>query len=167
MRFMRLFVLALVILCPFQALAKTGYVNLMRAFEKTAQGRRVKARLEKSAEKAKKHFKSEELKMQKEEKAFKKDAPLLTDQARAHKIQQLQQKFLKFQKDAKNKELELQKLQNELMNPVIEKLKKVIREVAKKEAYLVVENIGNDVLWVSPQLNLTEKVYKAFNRKYK
>ena len=151
----------------FRSFAKTGYVNLMEAFENTKQGRRVKARLEQSAKKAKKHFKSEELKMQKEDQAFKKEAPLLSEQARVQKIQQLQQKFLDFQRKAKNKEIELQKLQNQLTNPVIAKLKKVSGEVAKKESFLVIKNMGNDVLWVSPELDLTKKIYKAFNKKHK
>lgn len=153
--------------CSFHSFAKTGYVNLMKAFENTKQGRRVKARLEQSAKKAKKHFESEELKIKKEDQSFKKEAPLLSEQARVQKLQQLQQKFLEFQRKAKNKEIELQKLQNQLTNPVIEKLKKVSGEVAKKESYLVVKNMGNDVLWVSPELDLTKKVYKAFNKKYK
>ena len=53
------------------------------------------------------------------------------------------------------------------MNPVIENLKTVIGNVAKRESYLVVENIGNDVLWVDQSLNLTNKVSKEFNKKYK
>ena len=146
---------------------KIAYVNIMEAFEQTKQGRRVKSQLEKSAEKAQKQIKSRELKIQKEEEALKKEAPLLSEQARAQKIQQLQKKILDFQRDVKNKDLELQNLQNQLMNPIIEKLKKVIGEVAKKQSYLVVENIGNDVLWVSPELDLTQKVYKEFNKKYK
>lgn len=147
--------------------AKTAYVNLMEAFEKTKQGRRVKAQLEKTAEKAKKEFKSLELKIQKEEESLKKEAPLLSEQARAQKIQQLQQKFVNFQRDVKNKDLELQNLQNQLMNPVIERLKQVIGELAKRENYLVVENINSDVLWVSPESDLTQKVHKEFNKKYK
>lgn len=164
---MKLFLLSIAIFYSFESFAKTGYVNLMVAFENTRQGRRVRTRLERDAEKAKKHYKSMELKIQQEEKALQKEAPLLSEQARAKKIQQLQKKILEFQRSAKNKDLELQNLQNKLTNPVLTKLKKVIGEVAKKESYLVVENIGNDVLWVSPELNLTTKVYKAFNKKYK
>ncbi len=164
---MKFFLLIIVAFYSFNSFAKTGYVDIMEAFEKTKQGRRVKAQLEKTAETAKNKFKSMELKIQKEEEALKKEAPILTEQARAEKIQQLQQKILNFQKDVKNKDMELQNLQNKLMKPIIEKLKKVSGEVAKAESYLVVENINNDILWVSPKLNLTQKVYKKYNKKYK
>ncbi len=164
---MKWFFIGTVIFFSFQSLAKTGYVNLMSAFENTHQGRRVKNRIEKSAEKAKEEFKAIERKIQKEEAKLKKEAPLLSESARSQKIQQLQQKILDFQKSAKDKDLELQNLQNQLMNPVIDRLKTVIGEVARKESYLVIENIGNDILWVSPQLDLTKKVWTAFNKKYK
>ena len=164
---MRLLFLSIFVFYSFHSFAKTGYVNLMEAFEKTKQGRRVQTRLEQNTKKAKKYFKSIELQIQKEEEALKKEAPILSEQARAKKIQQLQRKFLNFQKEAKSKDLELQNLQNKLMNPVIEKLKAIIGEVAQKESYLIIENIGSDVLWVSPELDLTAKVYKAFNKKYK
>lgn len=164
---MRLFLLSMVILYSGHSFSKMAYVNLMEAFENTKQGKRAKVQLEKKAEQAKKKFKSIEVKIQKEEAALKKEAPLLSEQGRAQKIQKLQQKILNFQREAKNKDIELQKLQNKLMNPVLERLKSVIGTIAKKESYLIIENIGADVLWVSPELNLTKKVYKAFNKKYK
>ena len=164
---MRFFLLSFIIFCSFSTFAKTGYVDLMSAFENTRQGQRIKSRLKKSTEAAKKQIKSQELKIQKDEQAFKKEAPLLSEQARAKKIQQLQQKILNFQRNAKSKDLELQKLQNSLVNPVLVNLKKVIGNMAKKESYLVIENIGTDVLWVSSELNLTNKVSKEFNRRYK
>ena len=164
---MKLLLTFLIIFAPFQSFSKTGYVNLMEAFGNTKQGQRVKTRLEKTANKAKVEFKSKELKLQKEEESLKKEMAMLSEQARAQKISRLQQKIVNFQKEAKNKDTELQKLQNKLMNPIFEKLKKVIAEVAKKESYTVVENIGTEVLWVSPTLNLTTKVYKTYNKRYK
>ena len=164
---MKLFLTVLIALFSFQSFSKTAYVNLMQAFENTKQGRKVRVRLEKTANKAKVEFKSKELKLQKEEESLKKEMALLSEQARAQKISQLQQKILNLQKEAKNKDTELQKLQNELMNPIVERLKKVIAKAAKKESYTVVENLGSEVLWVDPKLNLTSKVYKSYNKKYK
>ena len=164
---MKLFLVLLVALFSFQSFSKTAYVNLMKAFENTKQGQKVKAQLKKSTNKAKSDFKSKELKLQKEEESLKKEMALLSEQARAQKISQLQQKILNFQQSAKNKDVELQKLQNKLMNPVLERLKKIIGEIAKKESYTVVKNFGTEVLWVSPELDLTTKVYKAYNKKHR
>ncbi|MCZ0933098.1 MAG: OmpH family outer membrane protein [Oligoflexia bacterium] len=164
---MKLFLIVLVAFFSFQSFSKTAYVHLMKAFENTKQGRKVKTRLEKTANKAKAEFKSKELRLQKEEESLKKEMALLTEQARAQKISQLQQKIVNFQKEAKNKDTELQNLQNKLMNPILERLKKVIAEVAKKQSYAMVKNVGTEVLWVSPELDLTTQVYKAYNKRYK
>ena len=90
---------------------RTGYVDMMKAFENTKQGRRVKAKLEKLTEKAKKEFKATELSLQKEEGKLKKEAPLLSEQGRMQRVQQLQQKIVDYQKSVKDKEIELQNLQ--------------------------------------------------------
>ena len=164
---MKLFLTVLIVTFSFQSFSQTAYVNLMQAFEKTKQGQKIKRQLEKTANKAKAQFKTKELKLQEEEKALKKEMALLSEQARAQKISQLQQKILNFQNEAKNKDVELQNLQNKLMNPILERLKKVIGETAKKGSYTAVKNISADVLWVSPELDLTVKVYKAYNKKYK
>ena len=164
---MRLLLIFLITFFSFQSFSKTAYVNLMQAFEKTKQGQRVKVRLEKTADQAKSQFKSKELKLQKEEEALQKEMALLSEQARAQKISQLQQKILNFQKEAKNKDVELQNLQNKLMNPILERLKKVIAELAKKGSYTIVEDFGSEVLWVSPDLDLTSQVYKTYNKKHK
>ena len=164
---MKVFLTVLIAFFSFQSFSKTGYVNLMQAFEKTNQGQKVRRQLEKTANKAKAEFKSKELKLQREEESLKKEMALLSEQARGQKISQLQQKILNFQKEAKEKDAELQNLQNKLMNPVLDRLKRVIAEAAKKESYSAVKNIGTEVLWVSPELDLTNKVYKIYNKKYK
>ena len=164
---MKLFLIILIACFSFQSFSKTAYVNLMQAFEKTKQGQKVRRQLEKTADKAKKQFKNKELKLQKEEEALKKEMALLSEQARTQKISQLQQKILNFQKEAKSKDVELQSLQNKLMNPILERLKKVIGEIAKKGSYTAVKSIDSEVLWVSPELDLTVKVYKSYNKKYK
>ena len=164
---MKLLLTVLIAIFSFQSFSQTAYVNLMQAFEKTKQGQKIKRQLEKTANKAKAQFKTKELKLQEEEKALKKEMALLSEQARTQKISQLQQKILNFQNEAKKKDVELQNLQNKLMNPILDRLKKVIGETAKKGSYTSVKNIGADVLWVSPELDLTVKVYKAYNKKYK
>lgn len=146
---------------------KTAYVSLALVFERTKKGQKVKSQLEKSAEAAKKKLHAKELAFKKEEEALKKEAPLLSEQARMERVQKLQEKYVDYQREKQSKELELQNLQTRLMNPVFEQIKRVAGEVAKKEGYSLVENIGNDILWVDSSLNLTKQVIVQFNKKYK
>ena len=156
-----------IVLFSFQSLAKTAYVDIMKAFENTKQGKAVKSRLEMESKKAQKNFKSLEMKLQKEEADLKKEAGILSKEAMEQKILQFQQKVANFQKSAQSKDTELQKLQNTLMSPILERLRAVIGEAAKKESYQLVQNVGPDVLWVDPSLDLTKKIVKAYNKKYK
>ena len=154
-------------LLSFQSFAKTGFVNMMEAFEQTNQGKKVKIRLEKESKKAENNLKALENKLKEEEANLKKEVALLSNQGRAEKISKFQEKVFNFQKNAKNKETELQKLQTQLMEPVLNRLKSVAGEIAKKEKYTVIKNMGADTLWVAPELDVTKKVYKAYNKKYK
>ena len=65
------------------------------------------------------------------------------------------------------KKQELQKLEDQLMAPIIAKLEKAIAEVAKKEGYTVVKAKDKNTLWVSSSADLTKKVYTRFNKKNK
>ena len=164
---MKWFILSLFILVSFNAFAKVGYVDMVKAMEQTRQGKRVKSKLEKNLADAKKSIKNIENSLKKERSNLEKEVPLLSDEKRAQKIQQFQQKVMKSQQEAERKQLELKQLEDQLMNPVFEKLKKVIASISKKEGYEVVHNIDKSVLWVSPELNLTKKTYNLFNKRYK
>ena len=164
---MKYFILILVALVSFDVFAKTGYVDMVKAIEYTKQGKKVKSKLEKSLAAAKKSMKSIENNLKKERSNLEKEVPLLSDEKRSQKIQQFQQKVMRSQQQAESKQLELKKLEDKLMNPVVERLRKVISSIAKKEGYEVVHNIDKSVLWVSPKLDLTKKVYTLFNKKYR
>ena len=162
----RLFLL-LSLLFSLPCFAKTGYMNLMKAFESTHQGKKVKARLKKESKKAQNNLKTAENKLKQEEAGLQKEVALLSDQQKTQKIFKFQEKVSNFQREAKSKEMELQKLQGRLMDPILERLKLVTADIAKKEEYKAIKNMGPETLWVSPDLNITNKVVKAYNKKYK
>ena len=147
--------------------AKTGYVDMKEAIQNTRQGRRVQKQLQADLEKVKKEISALETQLTKERAKLEEDIPLLSEQKRAQRVQKFQQKVLEFQKKAEERKAALQKLENKLMGPVIQRLQQVIGQMAAKEGYAVVLNRDNNVLWVSPELDMTKKVATRFNKKYK
>ena len=147
--------------------AKTGYVDMKEAIQSTRQGRRVQKQLQADLEKVKKEISALEAGLTKERAKLEEDIPLLSEQKRAQRVQKFQQKVLESQKKAEEKKAALQKLENKLMSPVLQRLQKVIGQMAAKEGYKVVLNRDNNVLWVSPELDMTKKVATRFNKKYK
>ena len=49
----------------------------------------------------------------------------------------------------------------------MKKMKPVLKKISKEKGYTRVEKISPDVLWVSDDVNETESVIKAYNKKYK
>lgn len=162
----RLFLL-LSLLFSLPCFAKTGYMNLMEAFESTRQGKKVKTRLERESKKAQSKLKTAENKLKQEEAGLQQEMALVSDQEKSKKIFKFQEKVSSFQREAKSKEVELQKLQGRLMDPILERLKLVTADTAKKEKYEVIKNMGPETLWVAPDLDITNQVVKAYNKKYK
>lgn len=147
--------------------AKTGYVDMKEAIQNTRQGRRVQKQLQADLEKVKKEISALEAGLTKDRAKLEEDIPLLSEQKRAQRVQKFQQKVLESQKKAEEKKAALQKLENKLMSPVLQRLQQVIGQMAAKEGYTVVLNRDNNVLWVSPELDMTKKVVTRFNKKYK
>ena len=142
-------------------------MNLMQVFESTNRGKKVKTRLERESKTAEKKLRAAEQNLKKEEESLKKEVALLSGQAKSQKIFMFQEKVSKLQREAKEKDMELQKLQGRLMEPILEQMKVVTGNVAKKGKYQIVKNIGPDTIWVAPELDITKQVIKAYNKKYK
>jgi len=164
---MKYIIYSLIALLTFDALAKVGYVEMVQVIQKTKQGRRVQNKLEKSLSKAKKSMATIDKKLKNERRSLEKELPLLSEAKRAQKIQQFQQKVMRSQQEAEAKQLELKKLEDQLMRPVIDRVRVVLSIIAKQEGFKVIHNLDKNVLWVSPESNLTEKVYTLFNKTYK
>ena len=163
---MRFFVF-IICLCAPICFAKTGYVDMKGAIQNTRQGRKVQKRLQGDLKKVKKEISALETQLTKERAKLEQDIPLLSEQKRAQRVQQFQQKVLKSQKEAEAKKVALQQLEDKLMSPIIQKIQRVISQVAAKEGYTAILNKDNNVLWVSPDLDMTKKVSAQFNKKHK
>ena len=164
---MKFFISFLLIMAAPFGFAKTGYVDMKEAIQNTRQGRRVQKQLQADLKKVKTEIAALEAGLTKERAKLEEDIPMLSEQKRAQRVQKFQQKVLESQKTAEGKKAALQKLENKLMNPVIQKLQKVIGQIAAKEGYTVILNKDNTVLWVSSDRDLTKQVSSRFNKKYK
>lgn len=150
------------------AAAKTGYVNAPKAIEATKHGKRVKAQMESELERAKKSMTDIENSLKKEKESLEREAPMLSEKAKAQKIQQFQQRVLESQKKMEDRQRKLQALEKRLMGPIIENLKAVIGELARKEGYQVIyDSGGKDILWVAPDADLTAKAVSLLNKRLK
>ena len=78
---------------------------------------------------------------------------------------ELQEEMMKFQKTVGENQMEIQKREKELVEPILVKMKVVIEKVANAKGYnMVLEKQGQNVLFAQKDLDLTDTVVEAFEK---
>ncbi len=143
--------------------AKIGYVDLQKAIQETSAGKKAKKDLEKEFNSKKADLQKKEADLKKMGDDLEKKKVALSDDVRAKKTQELQGEMMKFQREVGESQMNIQKKERDLTQPIIDKLQGSIEKVAKKDGYtMVLEKSEQSVLWAQKDADLTEAVVKDF-----
>lgn len=144
---------------------KIATVDLQKALQSVEAGKKAKAQLEKEFAAKKKDIEKEQAALKKMDEEFKKQSVVMNEEARAKKQGELQARFMKYQEMAARSQAELQQKEAQLTEPLINKLRGVVSDVAKKKGYtLVLEKNENTVLYSQDKDDLTNDVVTSFNK---
>ena len=144
---------------------KLGTVDMQKALQAVDEGRKAKSQLEKEFNERKKSIQAEEASIRKAGEEFKKQSAVLTDEAKAKKNSELQERMMKLQELTMRSQQDIQKKERELTDPLIKRLRIVIEKIAKEKGYTVVlEKNENTVLYSPEKDDLTTEVVSAFNK---
>jgi outer membrane protein len=147
---------------------KIGLVDMQQALQSVDSGKKAKAQLESEFNKRKKEIQSEEASIKKMTEEFKKQSLVMSDEAKAKKQAEIQEKIMKYQELTARSQAEIQQKEQELTRPLITKLRSVIADVAKKKGYnMILEKSDTNVLFSQDKDDLTEEVVKGFNKESK
>ncbi len=150
------------------ATLKVAYVDLQKALQTVDAGKSAKSQLEKDVAAKRTELEKAQAALQQEAEQFEKKSAILNDSAKAAKQQELQKKFMEFQKTASESQTDLQKRERELTKPLIDELRAIIEGIGKEKGYqLIVEKNEGAVLYAEAGSDLTEVVVEKFNSKYK
>ncbi len=145
---------------------KIGTVNMQKALQSVDAGKKAKAQLEKEFNAKKKDLQNEEANLRKITEDFKKQQMVMNDDARAKKQGEIQERIMKYQEATQKSQMEIQQKEHELTEPILNKLRGVITELAKNKGYsIVLERNENMVLYSPEKDDLTEDVITAYNKK--
>ncbi len=73
--------------------------------------------------------------------------------------------MMKYQELVGKNQVEIQKKQNDLTAPILEKMKNILDKVAKAEGYAVIlEKNEQSVLWIKAEFNITDKLVQEFEK---
>jgi outer membrane protein len=145
--------------------ARIGTVDMQKALQAVEDGKKAKSTLQKDFDTKKKELQGEEASIRKMTEEFKKQSLVMSDEARAKKQGELQERIMKFQEKTGRSQEEIQRRERELMEPILTRLRGVITEVAKAKNYTVVlEKNENTVLFSQDKDDLTNEVVSSYNK---
>ena len=139
---------------------KVGYVNTKRIFRDAPTA--VKAAKKIEAEFSKRDLSLQQLAKQVQElqQSLEKNSVTMPDSERRTKEKELNEQSREFQRKQREFREDLNLRQNEENAAIIEKANKAIKILAEAEKY---DLIVQDVVWVSPKLDVTDKIIKALS----
>lgn len=145
---------------------KLGFIDMQKAIQETAAGKKAKKDLEDEFNKKKKELEKKEADLKKMNDDLEKKSLVLTDEVKQKKAQELQQEMLKYREVVTKSQMEIQKKERDLTAPIVEKLRTIVDDIAKKEGFtMVLEKSEQSVLWAKKDLDLTDRVIKEADKK--
>ncbi len=151
-----------------QALAqKIAVVDTQRAIGESKAGKKATEDFKKEQEKKQKEIEKRETEFRKKGEDFRKKQAVLSDEAKAKRGQELQEEFAQHQEFIQKARLDLAKMENDLLQPIAEKMKRVIEKVAKDKGFTLVLQTNpqqQTVVWMTSEHDITSDVIAAFDK---
>jgi len=137
---------------------KVGYVNTQRIFREAPAAVKAQKKLEGEFSKRDADLQKLAKQLQSMQENLEKNSPTMSETERRAKEREFSELSRDFQRKQREFREDLNLRQNEENAAVIEKANKAIKQIAETEKF---DLILQDVVWVSPRLDITEKIIKA------
>ena len=147
---------------------KIGYIDLQKAIQETSAGKKAKKELEKEFNAKKEELSKKEANIKKMQEDFEKKKSVLAEEAKQTKAGELQAEMMKYRDLLGQSQVNIQKKEQELTKPILDKLQDIIDKVAKDGSYTVIlEKSEQSVIWAKKDIDLTDEVVKQFEKTVK
>jgi outer membrane protein len=143
---------------------KIGFVDMQKAIQATAAGKKAKTELEGDFNKKKKDLEKKEADLKKMGEDLEKKKSVLSEEALGKKQAEFQEEMMKYRDVVGKSQVEIQKKERELTAPILEKMKKVIAKMAKDKGYTLILENSQMVLFATADSDLTDEVVKSFEK---
>ena len=144
-----------------------GKVDIQRVLLSVSQGKKVRDQLKGEFEKKKKVLDKEQGKIKKMQEDFQKQSLVMSDKAKMDKERQLQEAIMKLQQKSLGFQKEIQEMENKMKAPIIDRVRKIVESVSKKEKLDVTfEASTAPVVYAKNEKDITEMVIKSYDKKF-
>ncbi len=139
---------------------KVGYVNTQRIFRDAPTAVKAQKRIEAEFSKRDQDLQRMAKQLQGLQETLEKNSVTMSESERRGKEKELNDLSREFQRRQREFREDLNLRQNEENAAIIEKANKAIKQLAESEKF---DLIVQDVVWVSPRLDVTDKIIKALS----
>ncbi len=163
-----LFILSCALAATAADSPKLAYVDLRRALNETVEGKAAMAKLAKLKDKLQKRVEGEEKKIMDMKSTLEKQQDILTKDAMQKKVEEyyqsvneLQQSYMRYQKELSTKEAEL-------TQGILDKMQKILEQIGQSDGYtMIFDRSAGAVVWGPAHLDLTDQLIQKYNAMYK
>ena len=139
---------------------KVGYVNTQRIFRDAPTAVKAQTRIEAEFSQRDQDLQRMAKQLQGLQETLEKNSVTMSESERRGKEKELNDLSREFQRRQREFREDLNLRQNEENAAIIEKANKAIKQLAENEKF---DLIVQDVVWVSPRLDVTDKIIKALS----
>jgi outer membrane protein len=140
---------------------RVGYLNTERVLAESVAFAGVRATMEREFAPLREEIEGMETRLQAAEEQFRAQSPTLTETARQQRQQALQQQFADYQQRTQQIQAQVTTREQELMAPVMERVRLVLEDVRREGAYsFIISPPDGMVLAVDPALDVTADVIR-------
>ena len=139
---------------------KIGFVNTDRVFREAIMAKQAQTKLEQEFSKREKELVDIGNTLKAASEKFERDSPTLSESQRNTRQKQLFEQDRDFQRKRREFQEDLNARKNEEQQLVLDRANRAVRQVAEAEKYDV---ILQEAVYLSPKLDITDKVIKALN----
>lgn len=159
--------LTMVFALSAQAEFKMGYVDVQEVIKNSKIGKKAFEELKKDQDKKQKDLEKKKVDIEKMREDLQKKSSVLSEEAAGKKAQEVQEEMMKYNQIAQKAQIELGKKENDLVAPIVEKIKKIIEKVAKdKGLSMVIQSSQTTpiVIYAANEVNITKDVLTALDK---
>jgi outer membrane protein len=166
---MRRFLIALSLLFAVRAAhaqgMKIGYVDVQRAVQEVEEGKAARSRLKAELDQKRQNLDQKRANLEKMKADYDKQAPVLSEDAKRKRQEDLQKAFVDAQNEAGQMQEELSGKEQEAMQNISKRLLQVVAEVSDKENFTFVLDKAA-LLYAPAASDITNEIVRRYNERF-
>jgi outer membrane protein len=144
--------------------AKIGYVDLQRALNESAAGKKAKEDFKGQVDRLETQLKGKKQELDKLKEDLERKGTVMRDDERRRLESEFENKRLDLKRRFEDSQAELQKKDQELTGKIIQDLQGIIKEVGDRDGYTLILELGSSpVLYYKKSMDITDEVLGAYN----